>query len=112
MIDEVKYLVLLSKLYFETGNWQQAVEDLGRAKEQQTRILKRGPSEVPDMAEQRKLAARYTRLRFTLTNFIDFNFCSICCQLGQFHQNQREFHKAIELYKEALSYSENDSKVV
>uniref|UniRef100_A0A914W2S6 Tetratricopeptide repeat protein 21B n=1 Tax=Plectus sambesii TaxID=2011161 RepID=A0A914W2S6_9BILA len=94
MIDEVKYLVLLSKLYFETGNWQQAVEDLGKAKEQQTRILKRGPSEVPDMIEQRKLAA------------------NICCQLGQFHQNQREFSKAIELYKEALSYSDNDPKIM
>lgn len=62
MIDEVKYLVLLSKLYFETGNWQQAVEELGKAKEQQTRILKRGPSEVPDMVEQRKLAAKYACL--------------------------------------------------
>ena len=58
VMDEVKYLLLLSKLHFETGDWQKALEELNTAKQQQLRILKRSPSEVHDMGEQRKAAAK------------------------------------------------------
>ena len=37
---------------------------------------------------------------------------SICCQIGEYHQNQRDFNKAIEMYREALDITENDPKVV
>jgi hypothetical protein len=58
MIDDVTYWSLLSKLHFETGNWQMAVDELGKAKDLQTKILKKSPTEVIDMVEQRKLAAQ------------------------------------------------------
>ncbi len=57
LVDEVKFLVLLAKVRFETGNWEMAVQTLQQAKEQQSRIIKRTPAEVPDMAEQKKSAA-------------------------------------------------------
>jgi len=38
--DEVKLLTLLSKLYFETGNWEGAVNFLLKAKEKQSGLNK------------------------------------------------------------------------
>lgn len=58
MMDDVKFLELLSRLYFEKGDFQKAVTTLEKCKEHQIRILKRNPSEVPDMPEQKKLAAK------------------------------------------------------
>ena len=37
--------------------------------------------------------------------------CSICCQMAQQSITKRDYEKAIKSYKEALSYTESDSKV-
>jgi tetratricopeptide (TPR) repeat protein len=38
--------------------------------------------------------------------------CSICCQMAEYATNQRDYDKAIKCYKEALTYVDNDSKVM
>jgi len=46
-----------------------------------------------------------------LSNYIHVCICSICSQMAQHATEQRDFDKAITLYKEALVYNENDGKV-
>lgn len=67
MIDEVKFLALLAKLYMDTKNASKAVDILTQAKEQQSRILKRANNEIPDYAAQKALAARLAILIKQLT---------------------------------------------
>uniref|UniRef100_A0A914CEE5 Tetratricopeptide repeat protein 21B n=1 Tax=Acrobeloides nanus TaxID=290746 RepID=A0A914CEE5_9BILA len=90
--DHVAYWMLLSKLHFENGNWQEATSDLLKAKSLQSKMLTKSALEVPNMQEERKLAA------------------NICCQLAELHSNRREWNKATELYKEAVLINDHDIK--
>ncbi|VDK46613.1 unnamed protein product [Anisakis simplex] len=94
MSEHVSYWMLLSKLHFENGNWQQASDELSKARDIQKRLINKSPSEVNNILEQRKLAAR------------------ICCQLAELHWNRREANKAVEYYKEAISLNETDIKTM
>ncbi|VDM42674.1 unnamed protein product [Toxocara canis] len=94
MSEHVAYWMLLSKLHFENGNWQEAADELSKARDIQKRLIAKPPSEVTNISEQRKLAAR------------------ICCQLAELHWNRREANKAIEFYKEAISLNETDVKTM
>ncbi|VDK27927.1 unnamed protein product [Anisakis simplex] len=58
MSEHVSYWMLLSKLHFENGNWQQASDELSKARDIQKRLINKSPSEVNNILEQRKLAAR------------------------------------------------------
>lgn len=58
MSDHVLYWSLLSKLHFENGNWQEASSDLSRAREIQMRVIAKSPSEVANLVEEKKLAAK------------------------------------------------------
>ncbi|VDN38597.1 unnamed protein product [Gongylonema pulchrum] len=90
MRNHVSYWSLLSKLHFENGNWQEASLDLSRAREIQMRVIAKSPSEVTNLVEEKKLAAK------------------ICCQLAELHWNRRDANKAIEMYKEAISLNNTD----
>ncbi|EJW71866.1 hypothetical protein WUBG_17229, partial [Wuchereria bancrofti] len=45
MSDHVSYWSLLSKLYFENGNWKEAITALERAREIQLSIISKPPGE-------------------------------------------------------------------
>ncbi len=59
MSDHVAYWMQLSKLHFETGNWQEAIDELGKAKELQTKIIAAPLSEGINVPEQRRHASKF-----------------------------------------------------
>uniref|UniRef100_A0A1I8EC19 TPR_REGION domain-containing protein n=1 Tax=Wuchereria bancrofti TaxID=6293 RepID=A0A1I8EC19_WUCBA len=94
MSDHVSYWSLLSKLYFENGNWKEAITALERAREIQLSIISKPPGEVANLVEEKKLAAK------------------ICCQLAELHWNRRDANKAIDLYQEAIFFNNTDIKIM
>lgn len=58
MSDHVSYWSLLSKLYFENGNWKEAATALERAREIQLSIIAKPPDEVGNLVEEKRLAAK------------------------------------------------------
>ncbi|CAJ0941880.1 unnamed protein product, partial [Mesorhabditis belari] len=89
--SHVSYWMLLSKLHFENGNWQEAIDDLDKAKSLQLRLLGRGEGNTLQI---KKEAAK------------------ICCNLAELHTNRRELTRAVELYKEAVQLNETDIKTI
>uniref|UniRef100_A0A0N4UKG1 Probable UDP-N-acetylglucosamine--peptide N-acetylglucosaminyltransferase SPINDLY n=1 Tax=Dracunculus medinensis TaxID=318479 RepID=A0A0N4UKG1_DRAME len=94
MSNHVSYWMLLSKLHFEKGDWLEAAEDLTRAKDLQKLLISKSPSELSNLAEEKKFAAK------------------ICCQLAELHWNRRDGNKAIEFYKEAIALNNTDIKTM
>ncbi|KAH9505253.1 Tetratricopeptide repeat protein 21B [Bulinus truncatus] len=93
MVEHTKYLILLAKVYNQMERLDDAQNTLQKARDMQARVLKRVQVEQPDaINDQKELAA------------------SICSQLAEHAANQRDTETAIKFYKEALVYSENDSK--
>lgn len=62
MSEHVSYWSLLSKLHFENGNWKEASTALERAREIQLSIIAKPPDEVVNLADEKKLAAKYVSL--------------------------------------------------
>nr|XP_012597615.1 tetratricopeptide repeat protein 21A isoform X6 [Microcebus murinus] len=94
MMNDVKCLLLLAKVY-ESQKKEDVIETLNKALDLQSRILKRVPLEQPEMIpSQKQLAA------------------CICTQFGEHYLAEKEYAKAVKAYKDALSYSPIDNKVV
>ncbi|XP_015209733.2 tetratricopeptide repeat protein 21B isoform X1 [Lepisosteus oculatus] len=93
MIHDVKHLNLLAKVYTVCG--KPAMDTLNKAYDIQTRILRRLPLEQPEIIPAQKQVAS-----------------SICCHIAQQFWEQKDFEKAMKFYKEALTYSEEDSKIL
>ncbi|XP_037703418.1 tetratricopeptide repeat protein 21A isoform X2 [Choloepus didactylus] len=94
MMNDVKCLLLLAKVY-KSHKKEDVMETLNKALDLQSRILKRVPLEQPEMIpSQKQLAA------------------SICIQFGEHYLAEKEYTKAVRSYKDALSYSPIDNKVV
>ncbi|XP_055270575.1 tetratricopeptide repeat protein 21A isoform X3 [Moschus berezovskii] len=94
MMNDVKCLLLLAKVY-KSHKKEDVTETLNKAMDLQSRILKRVPLEQPEMIpSQKQLAA------------------SICIQFGEYYLAKKEYAKAVQSYKEALSYTPIDNKVV
>uniref|UniRef100_A0A8C4LJ71 Tetratricopeptide repeat domain 21A n=1 Tax=Equus asinus TaxID=9793 RepID=A0A8C4LJ71_EQUAS len=94
MMNDVKCLLLLAKVY-KSHKKEDVMETLNKAMDLQFRILKRVPLEQPEMIpSQKQLAA------------------SICIQFGDQYLAEKEYAKAVRSYKDALSYSPIDNKVV
>ncbi|XP_074652535.1 tetratricopeptide repeat protein 21B-like [Tubulanus polymorphus] len=95
LMQKTRYYVLLSKVYQKVGRVDEALTNLNKAREMQSRVLKRVQTEQPDaVSSQKQLAA------------------DICCQVSEHAASHREYDKAIKSYKEALTYMENDSKIM
>ncbi|CAH1774388.1 unnamed protein product [Owenia fusiformis] len=95
IMDETKYLVLLSKVHAKSNRPDDSLLALKKGHDTQIRVLKRVQVEQPDtLTKQRQLMS------------------SICCQMSKHSSDQRDFKKAIDYYKEALTYTENDAKVM
>uniref|UniRef100_A0A2K6FNN0 Tetratricopeptide repeat domain 21A n=1 Tax=Propithecus coquereli TaxID=379532 RepID=A0A2K6FNN0_PROCO len=94
MMNDVKCLLLLAKVY-ESQKKEDVIETLNKALDLQSRILKRVPLEQPEMIpSQKQLAA------------------CICTRFGEHYLAEKEYAKAVKAYKDALSYSPIDNKVV
>ncbi|XP_076985876.1 tetratricopeptide repeat protein 21A isoform X2 [Tamandua tetradactyla] len=94
MMNDVKCLLLLATVY-KSHKKEDVMETLNKALDLQSRILKRIPLEQPEMIpSQKQLAA------------------SICIQFGEYYLAEKEYAKAVRSYKDALSYSPIDNKVV
>uniref|UniRef100_A0A452F395 Tetratricopeptide repeat domain 21A n=1 Tax=Capra hircus TaxID=9925 RepID=A0A452F395_CAPHI len=93
MMNDVKCLLLLAKVY-KSHKKEDVMETLNKAMDLQSRILKRVPLEQPEMIpSQKQLAA------------------SICIQFGEYYLAEKEYAKAVQSYKDALSYTPIDNKV-
>ncbi|XP_012929373.1 tetratricopeptide repeat protein 21A isoform X3 [Heterocephalus glaber] len=94
MMNDVKCLLLLAKVY-KSYKKEEVLETLNKALNLQSRILKRVPLEQPEMLpSQKQLAA------------------SICMLFGEFYSAEKDYAKAVQSYRDALSYSPTDNKVV
>ena len=92
-IEEVRLLNLLATLKYDRGDSAQAEQYLQMAKESQIRIITRSSSEVPDMNAQRQLASE------------------LCVRIAEHYERLHQQRTAIEHYRQALTYVENDPKV-
>uniref|UniRef100_A0A7E4W4V3 Tetratricopeptide repeat protein 21B n=1 Tax=Panagrellus redivivus TaxID=6233 RepID=A0A7E4W4V3_PANRE len=90
--EHVGYWMLLSKLHYEGGAWEQSCRDLMQAKTLQGKILGRTVTEVGNMGNEKKLAN------------------TICCRLAEIYANKRDFSKATDYYKEAVELDGKDTK--
>ncbi|XP_058144822.1 tetratricopeptide repeat protein 21A isoform X1 [Dasypus novemcinctus] len=94
MTSDVKCLLLLAKVY-KSHKKEDVMETLHKALDLQARVLKRVPLEQPEMIpSQKQLAA------------------SICAQFGEQHLAEKEYAKAAQAYRDALSYWPTDNTVV
>merc|ERR1719239_679559 len=93
MMEHTRYLLLLAQVYGKVDRTEDSQTTLNRAREMQAKVLKRVQVEQPDAVhDQKELAAK------------------ICSQLAEQAIGQRDTDMAIKFYKDALVYSENDSK--
>ncbi|XP_059173967.1 tetratricopeptide repeat protein 21B-like [Physella acuta] len=93
LMEHTRYLMLLAKVYNQVDRLEEAQSTLQKARDMQAKVLKRVQIEQPDaIHEQKELAA------------------SISSLLAEQASNQRDTDTAIKFYKDALVYSENDSK--
>ncbi|XP_036594734.1 tetratricopeptide repeat protein 21A isoform X2 [Trichosurus vulpecula] len=94
MMNDVKCWLLLAKVY-KNHKKEEVTKTLNKALDVQSRILKRVPLEQPEMLPSQKQLASW-----------------ICAQFGQQHLSERDYPKAVKAYKDALSYSPIDNKVM
>ncbi|XP_069814949.1 tetratricopeptide repeat protein 21A isoform X2 [Dendropsophus ebraccatus] len=94
MINDVNFLMLLGQTY-KNSKRELLAETLSKALDIQTRILKRVPLEQPDMnTKQQQVTAK------------------ICVQLADFYLEEKDYPNALKYYREAISYSDTDNRVL
>ncbi|CAH3123731.1 unnamed protein product [Pocillopora meandrina] len=89
LMEEARLLELQAHVYQKSGNAEETLKTLTRAKEVQTRVLRRVGVEQPDAVKAQKLQA-----------------AKICAEMAELSTTAREFEKAINFYKEGLTYDE------
>ncbi|MEE6467375.1 hypothetical protein FKM82_007217 [Ascaphus truei] len=94
MMNDVKYLILLAKTY-KNNKKGLVVETLNKAFDIQLRILKRVPLEQAEIIPAQKQLASV-----------------ICVQLAEHYVDQKDYENALKYYKEAMLFSDTDSKVM
>uniref|UniRef100_A0A8C8SR38 Tetratricopeptide repeat domain 21A n=1 Tax=Pelusios castaneus TaxID=367368 RepID=A0A8C8SR38_9SAUR len=94
MMKDVKSLILLAKAY-KNCKKEEALGTLNKAFDMQLRILKRIPLEQPELIPSQK----------QLTS-------SICVQYAEQYLIEKDYVQAVKWYKDALSYTQTDSKIM
>ncbi|KAG2458122.1 TT21B protein, partial [Polypterus senegalus] len=95
MMSDVKYLTLLARIHSKSGKSPEAMDALNKAYDVQSRVLKRLVLEQPEIIPTQKLLAS-----------------SLLSLMAEQCVSQKDFDSAIKHYKEALSFSEKDSKMI
>eukprot|EP00794_Sanderia_malayensis_P003381 gene3381-3871_t len=91
LMDETKCWLLLARIFQKSRESSETLEVFIKAKEMQSRVLKRVGIEQPDTLEsQKKLAAQ------------------INSQMADYYSSVKEYDNAIKCYKEALLHNETD----
>ncbi|GFY70133.1 tetratricopeptide repeat protein 21B [Trichonephila inaurata madagascariensis] len=91
---ESKYLCLLSDVYSKMEMEDQAMSTLQKAWGVQTRVLRKVHMEQADADEHRKKAKE------------------ICCQLAVYASRKKDYGSAVQFYREALTFDENDTEIL
>lgn len=92
---EAKFLLLLSQVYAKVQYEDKAVSTLQRAWDVQTRVMRRIHLEQPDsLPEQRQIAI------------------NICRQLAEHASAKKDYSPAIQFYKEALTFDDNNAEIL
>ncbi|XP_018767037.3 tetratricopeptide repeat protein 21B isoform X2 [Serinus canaria] len=95
LMEDVRYRVLLAKIYSKMEKIDRAIVSLQQARELQGRVLKRAQVEQLDaVPAQKQLAAE------------------ICAEIAKHSTAQRNYEKAIKFYKEALVHCETNNKAM
>nr|XP_030134266.3 tetratricopeptide repeat protein 21B isoform X1 [Taeniopygia guttata] len=95
LMEDVRYQVLLAKIYSKMETIDRAIVSLQQARELQGRVLKRAQVEQLDaVPAQKQLAAE------------------ICAEIAKHSTAQRNYEKAIKFYKEALVHCETNNKAM
>uniref|UniRef100_A0A8C3VG32 Tetratricopeptide repeat protein 21B n=1 Tax=Catharus ustulatus TaxID=91951 RepID=A0A8C3VG32_CATUS len=95
LMEDVRYQVLLAKIYSKMEKIDRAIVSLQQARELQGRVLKRAQVEQLDaVPAQKQLAAE------------------ICAEIAKHSTAQRNYEKAIKFYKEALVHCETNNKAM
>ncbi|NWY76297.1 TT21B protein, partial [Erithacus rubecula] len=95
LMEDVRYQVLLAKIYSKMEKIDKAIVSLQQARELQGRVLKRAQVEQLDaVPAQKQLAAE------------------ICAEIAKHSTAQRNYEKAIKFYKEALVHCETNNKAM
>ncbi|XP_061199524.1 tetratricopeptide repeat protein 21B isoform X2 [Neopsephotus bourkii] len=95
LVEDVRYQVLLAKIYSKMERIDEAIVSLQQARELQARVLRRAQIEQLDaVPTQKQLAAE------------------ICAEIAKHSTAQRNYEKAIKFYKEALVHCETDNKAM
>ncbi|XP_039379982.1 tetratricopeptide repeat protein 21A isoform X5 [Mauremys reevesii] len=94
MMKDVKSLLLLAKIY-KNNKKEEVMGTLNKACDIQLRILKRIPLEQPELIPSQK----------QLTSLI-------CVQFAEQYLIEKDYVQAVKWYKDALCYTQTDSKVL
>lgn len=89
LMEEARLLKLQAQVYQRSGNTEETLKTLTRAKDVQSRVLRRVGVEQPDAVKAQRLQA-----------------AKICAEMAELASNAREYDKAINFYKEGLAYDE------
>jgi len=95
LAESSRYNMLLSRVYERQGLYEEQLQHLLLSKEIQDRVLLRAAGEQPESyGDQRRYAS------------------TVCSSIAQFYSGKRDFEKAIQCYREALSHADGDSKIM
>ncbi|XP_068790276.1 tetratricopeptide repeat protein 21A [Struthio camelus] len=94
MIKDVRSLILLAKVY-ENIKKEEVITTLNKAFEVQQRILKRIPLEQPESVPSQKQLAALINVQF-----------------AEHYLSQKDYVQAAKSYKNALTYTPGDSKII
>jgi len=94
-IGEVDLLTLLAKVQRGAGNYHQAQQTLIKAKDFQSRVLKRALLEQPSIIEKMKV-----------------QYCKICQLVGEIAERPNEMEFAIKSIKEAMELRPDDWEIL
>lgn len=95
LMEHTKLNNLLAKVHIKANKMEDAMLALSKARDLQARVLKRVQMEQPESVQAQKTLA-----------------ASICSQIAEHCASQNDMEKAAKFYKEALVYSEDDSKAM
>jgi len=95
LMEEARFWLLLARIYQKSKEPSESLDIFSKAKELQSRVLKRASMEQPELLQKQKSVA-----------------AEICSQMAEHYTNLKEYENAIKCYMEALFYDEENIEVM